>query len=168
MSLGMLQYQKAGTGLRLLREQILGPERFDYAFRTYIRRWSFKSPRPADFFRTMEDASGMDLDWFWRGWFVEAAKLDQAVASVRQPRGERPARITFTNLGRMVMPLQYEITFTDGSTTPRSSGATVTTPPPSGGRTAASSALANSMPRPARRPTSRSAVPAPSAPTTMR
>jgi aminopeptidase N len=116
MMLGMLQYQKAGAGLQLLRENILGHERFDYAFRTYIRRWAFKSPQPTDFFRTMEDASGMDLDWFWRGWFVEAATLDQAIEQVRQGDEEQPARITFGNRGRMVMPLSYKVTFSDDST----------------------------------------------------
>jgi hypothetical protein len=110
MQLGMLEYFKTGEGLKLLREQILGPERFDFAFRTYIRRWAFKSPQPADFFRTMEDAAGVDLAWFWRGWFAEAATLDQAVDGVRG------RQITFTNLGRMVMPLRYKVTFEDQST----------------------------------------------------
>jgi hypothetical protein len=77
----LLQYEKTGFGLLILRESVLGPERFDYAFRTYIRRWAFKSPQPADFFRTMEDAAGMDLAWFWRGWFLEDAMLDQAIAT---------------------------------------------------------------------------------------
>jgi len=116
MLLGMLEYAKTGAGLQLLREHVLGPERFDHAFRTYIRRWAFKSPQPADFFRTMEDASGMDLDWFFRGWFVEAATLDQAVDSVRQTRDDRPARVVFVNKERMVMPLEYTATFEDGST----------------------------------------------------
>ncbi|MEM7201265.1 MAG: M1 family metallopeptidase [Planctomycetota bacterium] len=113
MRLGLLQYMKAGTGLRILREHVLGPERFDAAFRTYIRRWAFKSPRPADFFRTMEDAAGADLAWFWRGWFMEGASLDQGIDRVRQARGKRPARISFVNLGRMVMPLHFQVTFED-------------------------------------------------------
>lgn len=116
MELGLLQYQKTGTGLQMLREHILGAERFDFAFRTYIRRWAFKSPQPADFFRTMEDAAGMDLAWFWRGWFLEAAKLDQAIDGVRQSTSRRGARITFTNLQRMVMPLVYKVTFVDDTT----------------------------------------------------
>ena len=57
-------------GCYMLRQTIMGPELFDYAFRTYSQRWMFKHPSPADFFRTMEDASAMDLDWFWRGWFL--------------------------------------------------------------------------------------------------
>lgn len=113
--LGLLGYQKPADGLRLLREHIMGAERFDYAFRTYIRRWAFKSPQPADFFRTMEDASGMDLDWFWRGWIVEAALLDQAIAEVEQGDGRRGALLTFTNNDRMVLPLHFTATFADGT-----------------------------------------------------
>jgi hypothetical protein len=116
MQLGMLEYFKTGAGLQLLREHILGPERFDYAFRTYIRRWAFKSPQPADFFRTMEDAAGMDLQWFWRGWFAENAKLDQAVEHVQQAKDGRPGSVTFANLDRMVMPLTFRVKFEDGST----------------------------------------------------
>jgi len=116
MAIGMLQYGKTGQGMRLLREHILGPERFDHAFRTYIRRWAYKSPRPADFYRTMEDAAGADLAWFWRGWFVESTRLDQAVDAVTQATDSRSARITFTNLDRMVMPLQYRITYEDDTT----------------------------------------------------
>ncbi len=96
--LGQLQYTKTGVGLTLLREQILGPERFDAAFREYIRRWAFKSPQPADFYRTMEDAAGMDLAWFWRGWFLETGSLDQAVRVVVQsqpaPTGAELASFT--------------------------------------------------------------------------
>ncbi|MGE3173719.1 MAG: M1 family metallopeptidase [Planctomycetota bacterium] len=114
MQLGLLQYQKTGVGLTILREYVLGEERFDFAFRTYIRRWAFKSPQPADFFRTMEDAAGMDLAWFWRGWFLEDAMLDQAIDGVLQ--SESRARITFDNRERMVMPLRYRVTFADEST----------------------------------------------------
>src|SRR5262249_8650778 len=77
--LGNLQYGKTAVALVLLREVVLGPERFDAAFRRYIDLWAFKSPRPADFFRVMEDAAGMDLAWFWRGWITETGTLDQAV-----------------------------------------------------------------------------------------
>ena len=62
-------YLKAATGLNLLRETVMGHELFDFSFREYARRWAFKHPTPADLFRTMEDASAIDLDWFWRGWF---------------------------------------------------------------------------------------------------
>lgn len=114
--LGLLEYMKTGVGLTLLRETILGPERFDYAFRRYIKEWSFKSPQPADFFRCMEDAAGMDLAWFWRGWFYETGHLDQAVSGVSQPKGKKGARIRFDNLGGLVMPLHFQVTFEDGST----------------------------------------------------
>jgi hypothetical protein len=72
-------YGKPATGLNILRETILGPELFDYAFKTYSQRWMFKHPTPADFFRTMEDASGTDLDWFWRAWFYTNDHVDLAI-----------------------------------------------------------------------------------------
>ena len=113
--LGLLQYQKTGVGLTLLRESILGPKRFDYAFQTYVRRWAFKSPRPADFFRCMEDAAGVDLAWFWRGWFFETGVLDQAVTGVSQPGKRRGGRIRFENLGGLVMPMHIGVAYEDGS-----------------------------------------------------
>ena len=115
MMLGLLQYQKTGVGLTLLRETILGPERFDYAFQTYVRRWAFKSPRPADFFRCMEDAAGVDLAWFWRGWFYETGALDQAVTGVSQPSRRRGARIRIDNQGGLVMPVHMRVDYEDGS-----------------------------------------------------
>jgi hypothetical protein len=109
MALGLLEYSKTGVGLTLLRETIVGPERFDFAFKQYMNRWKFKSPQPADFFRTIEDAAGMDLAWFWRGWFMETGMLDQAVSGV----GKNNDRIRFENLGGLVMPLHYRVTYTD-------------------------------------------------------
>jgi hypothetical protein len=76
-------YSKPATGLNILRETIMGRKNFDYAFREYARRWAFKHPEPADFFRTMEDASGEDLDWFWRGWFYSTEACDISLDSVR-------------------------------------------------------------------------------------
>jgi hypothetical protein len=76
-------YTKPATGLNMLRETIMGRELFDYAFKEYARRWAFKHPEPADFFRTMEDASGEDLDWFWRGWFFGTDPCDIAIDSVK-------------------------------------------------------------------------------------
>src|SRR5215510_12179587 len=76
-------YTKPATGLNMLRETIMGRKLFDYAFKEYARRWAFKHPEPADFFRTMEDASGEDLDWFWRGWFYGTEACDIAIDSVR-------------------------------------------------------------------------------------
>ncbi|NNC49772.1 MAG: M1 family metallopeptidase [Flaviramulus sp.] len=77
-------YTKPAAGLYMLRQTIMGPELFDYAFRTYSQRWMFKHPTPADFFRTMEDASAMDLDWFWRGWFYTTDYTDIGVKEVKQ------------------------------------------------------------------------------------
>ncbi|RFS15628.1 M1 family metallopeptidase [Emticicia sp. C21] len=82
ISLGPNAYAKPATGLNMLRETIMGRELFDYAFKEYARRWAFKSPQPADFFRTMEDASGVDLDWFWKGWFYGVEPVDQDLAEV--------------------------------------------------------------------------------------
>lgn len=82
LQFGSNAYGKPATALNILRESILGRELFDYAFREYARRWRFKRPSPADFFRTMEDASGIDLDWFWRGWFYGAAHTDIAIEQV--------------------------------------------------------------------------------------
>jgi len=77
-------YTKPSAALYLLRQTIMGPELFDYAFRTYSQRWMFKHPTPADFFRSMEDASAMDLDWFWRGWFYTTDYTDIGVKDVKQ------------------------------------------------------------------------------------
>lgn len=81
-------YSKPATGLNILRETIMGRELFDYAFKEYARRWAFKHPEPADFFRTMEDASGEDLDWFWRGWFFGTDACDISLDTVKYYRPE--------------------------------------------------------------------------------
>jgi len=117
MALGFLAYSKPGYGLVLLREVVLGPERFDAAFNEYIDRWSFKHPQPADFFRTMEDVSGSDLGWFWRGWFYGTDKLDQAVDSVTVEEGV--TSIHLSNREGLVMPTTLEIGFADGSSVRR-------------------------------------------------
>lgn len=82
--LGNNAYGKPAAGLTILRETIMGPEAFDFAFKTYARRWMFKHPTPEDFFRTMEDASGVELDWFWRGWFYRTGYVDLGVREVQQ------------------------------------------------------------------------------------
>ena len=79
-------YAKPATALNILRESIMGRELFDYAFKKYANRWKFRHPNPADFFRTMEDASGVDLDWFWRGWFYTTDHVDIAIDNVRWMR----------------------------------------------------------------------------------
>lgn len=77
------QYGKASTALTILRETVMGPELFDKSFKEYAQRWAFKHPKPADFFRTMEDASAVDLDWFWRGWFYTTDNVDQSIDQVK-------------------------------------------------------------------------------------
>jgi hypothetical protein len=83
---GFNAYAKPATGLNMLRETIMGRELFDFAFKTYAQRWKFKRPQPSDFFRTMNDASGMDLDWFWRGWFYATLAPDLALEGVEAYR----------------------------------------------------------------------------------
>ena len=80
--LGPNAYSKPATALNILRETIMGPELFDFSFKTYSKRWKFKHPTPEDFFRTMEDASAVDLDWFWRGWFYSTDVVDIGIKSV--------------------------------------------------------------------------------------
>ncbi len=111
--LGFLAYRKVATALVLLREVVLGPERFDPAFRRYISAWAFKSPQPADFFRCMEDAAGVDLAWFWRGWHLGTGTLDQSVVGVRH--AGTTAVISFASRGGVVMPVPYRIRYSDGS-----------------------------------------------------
>ena len=84
MQFGNNAYAKPATALNILRETILGRNLFDFAFRKYARRWRFKRPMPADFFRSMEDASGVDLDWFWRGWFYSSDHVDIGISGIRQ------------------------------------------------------------------------------------
>jgi len=80
---GSEQYQKAATALNILRETVMGHELFDKSFKEYAQRWAFKHPKPADFFRTMEDASAVDLDWFWRGWFYSTDNVDMSLDQVK-------------------------------------------------------------------------------------
>ncbi len=86
-------YTKPATGLNMLRETIMGRELFDYAFKEYARRWAFKHPEPADLFRTMEDASGEDLDWFWRGWFYGTDPCDISLDSVKHAKPDLAAAL---------------------------------------------------------------------------
>lgn len=83
LQLGNNAYAKPATALNILRETVMGRELFDKAFKEYAQRWAFKQPYPADFFRTMEDASGVDLDWFWRGWFFTTEHNDMAISDVK-------------------------------------------------------------------------------------
>jgi len=106
-NIGTLLYFKPSAALTMLREQVLGKERFDLAFRTYISRWAFKHPAPDDFFRTIENVSGEDLGWFWRAWFINNWKLDQGIGKVKYFKND-PAKglvITVNNLEKMAMPV---------------------------------------------------------------
>ncbi len=107
VNIGTALYFKPGYGLTLLRNEILGPVRFDYAFKTYIERWAYKHPTPWDFFRTMDNASGENLSWFWKGWFLENYKLDQSIVSVTYEKNNEAngALVTIANLDQMAMPV---------------------------------------------------------------
>lgn len=103
-------YFKSALGLVLLREEIIGPERFDPAFRKYIATWAYKHPTPSDFFRLMESEAGEDLSWFWRGWYANNWQLDMAVTGVDGNT------VTVENRDQLVMPATLRVTFDDKST----------------------------------------------------
>ncbi len=117
-NLGILAYYKPGAGLTMLREQILGEARFDKAFRTYVERWAYKHPQPDDFFRTIENVAGEDLNWFWRGWIINNWRLDQSVVKVKYVKSDAKngALITVENLEKMPMPLVVELKTKSGTT----------------------------------------------------
>ena len=135
-------YGKPATALWILRETIMGKELFDHAFRTYSQRWMFKHPTPADFFRTMEDASGIDLDWFWRGWFYTTDVTDIGIKGVKKyhtkvngdaidfiedktiglgfgadknTNSKFHYEITYNKPGGLVMPIIVHFSYTDGT-----------------------------------------------------
>jgi hypothetical protein len=118
-------YSKPATGLVMLRENIIGAEAFDRAFREYSNRWAFKHPQPFDFFRSMDDGAGELLNWFWRGWFYTTYANDQAITSVTsQPakelwgdesKGTTYTRVTVEQQGGLVMPIQLEVQYEDGT-----------------------------------------------------
>jgi Peptidase family M1 domain len=110
-----ITYFKSALGLTILREQILGPQRFDRAFKKFIRDWSFRHPSPSDFFRAMESEGGEDLSWFWRGWYMNNWTLDLAVEGVKFTNGD--AQITIANRGQLVMPATIRVGFEGGSST---------------------------------------------------
>ena len=144
-SFGNNAYGKPATALWILRETIMGKELFDHAFKTYAQRWMFKHPTPADFFRTMEDASGIDLDWFWRGWFYTTDVTDIGIKNVKKFYAEEGDQenikfiedlsdgllfsdsnakkasskffyeVTFDKPGGLVMPIIVEFTYKDGT-----------------------------------------------------
>ncbi|MCG1037055.1 M1 family metallopeptidase [Polaribacter sargassicola] len=138
-SFGNNAYGKPATALWILRETIMGQDLFDHAFRTYSQRWMFKHPTPADFFRTMEDASGVDLDWFWRGWFYTTDVTDIGIKGVKKfytksnsdsvefiedtadglgfssKHKKYHYEITYNKPGGLVMPIIVEFTYKDGT-----------------------------------------------------
>jgi hypothetical protein len=115
--LSITVYTKPGLGLILLRDHIVGRDRFDPAFREYIRRWAYKHPTPADFFRTIEDGVGQDLSWFWRSWFYTTERLDQAVDSVTVSDSVGiGSQVYLRNAGTMPMPVELDLVMDDRST----------------------------------------------------
>jgi aminopeptidase N len=115
-ALGFLAYIKPGYGLMLLREYVMDPDQFDTALKAYFDRWAYKHPKPADFFRTMEEVSGENLDWFWRSWFYETDTMDQAIDSVAT--GDT-TRVTVAQNGELMLPVTARLTYEDGSTEQR-------------------------------------------------
>lgn len=116
-NIGVNLYSKPGWALNILRDQILGKDRFDYAFKQYIKNWSYKHPTPFDFFRTMENAAGEDLSWFWRSWFLNNWKMDQAVEEVKEVKTDGKLTgytIKVANLEKMPMPIILQITTKSG------------------------------------------------------
>ncbi|HTI57786.1 M1 family metallopeptidase [Mucilaginibacter sp.] len=112
-----ITYYKTAFGLVLLREQILGPDRFDYAFRNYIAKWAFKHPQPDDFFRSMDNGAGEDLSWFWKGWFYNNLKLDLELLSAGYVNNDpkQGLSVTVANLEQMAMPFTVEVKLKDGT-----------------------------------------------------
>ncbi len=117
-NLGIVAYYKPGFGINLLRENILGKERFDSAFRYYAQQWAYKHPTPWDFFHCIENHAGESLDWFWRGWFLNNWKIDVAVKDVEYSKND-PANgsvITIANLEQLPMPVVVQIKERNGKT----------------------------------------------------
>ena len=118
-NIGVNLYSKPSWGLNILRDQVIGADRFDYAFKNYIKQWSFKHPTPFDFFRSMENGAGEDLSWFWRGWFIENWKTDQAITSVTPSVKDGKTEgysIVVANLEKMPMPVILQIKTASGKT----------------------------------------------------
>lgn len=112
-NLGMTAYVKPATGLFLLREYILGKERFDNAFKSYIKEWAYKHPQPKDFFNRMDNVAGENLAWFWKGWFYGTGKIDLAIDNVVPYQGNYV--IILSNKGDMPMPVKIKVGYDDGT-----------------------------------------------------
>lgn len=118
-NIGLNLYSKPGWGLDILRNQILGEDRFDYAFRQYIKNWAFKHPTPFDFFRSMENGAGEDLAWFWRSWWLNNWKMDQGITGVEAVKqGDKLVgyNIRVANLEKMPMPIILQVKTKSGKT----------------------------------------------------
>jgi len=118
-NIGVNLYSKPGWGLDLLRNQILGADRFDYAFKEYIKAWAFKHPTPTDFFRSMENGAGEDLAWFWRGWFINNWKSDQGLGDVTAVNNDGKLvgyTIRVNNLEKLPMPIILQVKTKSGKT----------------------------------------------------
>jgi hypothetical protein len=118
-NLGVTAYGKPSLGLELLREDVLGKARFDYALRYYVHQWAFKHPTPYDFFHAIENGAGETLDWFWRGWFLE--RLEDRPGRHRcglreQTDPSQGATITIENMEKLPMPVTVEIKESNGTT----------------------------------------------------
>ncbi|HMU60811.1 MAG TPA: M1 family metallopeptidase [Gemmatimonadales bacterium] len=115
---GWNAYGRPAVGLHFLRNQVVDSTAFDQAFAEYTRRWAFKHPTPADFFRSMNDGLGEDLSWFWRSWFYRTDHLDQAIDSVKvtTTNGQDLVRVFLSNRGDMVAPVALQVTFANGTT----------------------------------------------------
>ncbi|MDB5137737.1 MAG: family metallopeptidase, partial [Mucilaginibacter sp.] len=112
-----ITYFKPAFGLVLLREQILGNNRFDYAFRNYIHKWAYKHPQPDDFFRSIENGAGEDLGWFWKGWFYNNLQLDLELVAANYIDNDpkKGLQVTVANLEQMAMPFTIEVKLKDGT-----------------------------------------------------
>lgn len=112
-----IEYFKPAFGLVLLREHILGHDRFDYAFRNYIHNWAYKHPQPDDFFRSMDNGAGEDLSWFWNGWFYHNWSLDLALVDAKYVNNDpkQGIQVTVANKEQMAMPFTVEVKLKDGS-----------------------------------------------------
>jgi hypothetical protein len=118
-NIGYNLYSKPGYGLTLLRDQIVGKERFDYAFREYIKNWAYKHPTPFDFFRSMDNGTGEDLSWFWRSWFINSWKNDQGLGEVKPVMTDGKIAgytIQVRNLEKMPMPIILQVKTKSGKT----------------------------------------------------
>jgi len=113
VNLGYTAYYKPATGMIMLREYILGHDRFDFAFRSYIKNWAFKHPQPSDFFNAMNNGAGDNLNWFWKGWFLGNGNIDLGISEVSEDKAGYI--VTFTNKGDIPMPVVYKVTYADNT-----------------------------------------------------